>query len=403
MASTDARPIPKKNVAYRVTLPILDADGDLVTGATGLDSEVSIDGGTFADCTNEATEIATNSGMYYLDLTQAEMNGDTIAIIVKTSSSGAKTTPIVLYPEEAGDIRVDITMISGDAGAADAAESFFDGTGYAGTNNVIPTVTTVGSVTGNVGGNVAGSVASVAAGVTVTTNNDKTGYALSAAGIQGIWDRLTSALTTSGSIGKLLVDNIDALISSRATPAQVNTEADTALADVGLTTTITGRVDATISSRSSHTAANVRTEMDSNSTQLAAIVADTNELQVDWVNGGRLDLLIDAIKAVTDQLPQGGALTTLLNNVAAILADTGTDGVVLSAAVQNAIADAVLSRGVSNVEDTANTTSLAAIILAILESSISGTTWTIRKTGGTTFVTKTVTVDADADPITGVT
>jgi hypothetical protein len=38
----------------------------------------------------------------------------------------------------------------------------------------------VGSVTGNVGGNVVGSVASVTAGVTVTTNNDKTGYALTA-------------------------------------------------------------------------------------------------------------------------------------------------------------------------------------------------------------------------------
>jgi hypothetical protein len=33
---------------------------------------------------------------------------------------------------------------------------------------------------------------------------------------------------------------------------------------------------------------------------LDAILADTNELQGDWVNGGRLDLLIDAIKARTD-------------------------------------------------------------------------------------------------------
>lgn len=40
----------------------------------------------------------------------------------------------------------------------------------------------VGSVTGNVGGNVIGSVASVTAGVTVTTNNDKTGYRLDATG-----------------------------------------------------------------------------------------------------------------------------------------------------------------------------------------------------------------------------
>jgi hypothetical protein len=97
-------------VAYRVTFPIFDADGDLVTGATGLDSEISKDGGTFTDCTNEATEIATASGMYYLDLTNTEMNADTVAIIIKTSSSGAKTTPIVMYPEEAGDIRVNATQ-----------------------------------------------------------------------------------------------------------------------------------------------------------------------------------------------------------------------------------------------------------------------------------------------------
>jgi len=116
MASTDAKPVPQKNVAYRVTFPILDADGDLVTGATGLDSEISKDGGTFADCTNEATEIATSSGVYYLDLTSTEMNADTVAIIVKTSSSGAKTTTLVMYPEEAGDIRVNVTQFGGTNG-----------------------------------------------------------------------------------------------------------------------------------------------------------------------------------------------------------------------------------------------------------------------------------------------
>lgn len=45
---------------------------------------------------------------------------------------------------------------------------------------------------------------------------DKSGYALSSAGVQAIWDALTSALTTAGSIGRLLVDNINATISSRA-------------------------------------------------------------------------------------------------------------------------------------------------------------------------------------------
>lgn len=93
--------------------------------------------------------------------------------------------------------------------------------------------------------------------------------------------------------------------------------------------------------------------------------------------------------------------------VDSILVDTDTTIPALIAALNDptavAIADEVLKRGVSNVEGTADTTSLAAVILAVLESSISGTTWTIRKTGGATFVTKTVTVDATADPITGVT
>lgn len=96
--------------------------------------------------------------------------------------------------------------------------------------------------------------------------SDKTGYSLSAAGIQAIWDALTSALTTVNSVGKLLVDNVNTTISSRSShsaadvwavatrlltagtnivlakgtgvtgfndlsAAQVNSEVDTALAD----------------------------------------------------------------------------------------------------------------------------------------------------------------------------
>ena len=118
MASSDATPFPIKNQAYRVTFPILDADGDLVAGATGLDSEISKDGGTFVDCTNEATEIATSSGMYFLDLTNTEMNADTVSIIVKTSSSGAKTTPIVMYPVEDADIPVNVKQVNGTAQTA---------------------------------------------------------------------------------------------------------------------------------------------------------------------------------------------------------------------------------------------------------------------------------------------
>lgn len=120
MAASDARPVPRKNAPYRVVFPILDADGDLVSAAADLDSEVSKDAAAPADCVNEATEIGS-SGMYYLDLTAAEMNADCVVVLVKTSTDGAKTTPIVLYPEEAGDIRANVTQASEDCGLATAA------------------------------------------------------------------------------------------------------------------------------------------------------------------------------------------------------------------------------------------------------------------------------------------
>jgi hypothetical protein len=70
---------------------------------------------------------------------------------------------------------------------------------------------------------------------------------------------------------------------------------------------------------------------------------------------------------------------------------------------RNAVADAVLSRDVANAEASAAEHSLCTIVLASLESSISGTTWTIKRTDGeTTHATKTLTTDETADPITGV-
>ena len=229
MAAGDASAFGKKGVAYRVTFPILDADGDLVTGATGLDSEVSKDGGTFTDCTNEATEIATSSGVYYLDLTAIEMNADTVAVIVKTSSSGAKTTTLVIYPLEDGDVIANMTQVGGQTASASGTVTFPAAT-LASTANItsasgvslassqtfstsgsVGSVTgAVGSVTGNVGGNVVGSVASVTAGVTVATNNDKTGYSLltapptAGAIADAVWDEAYNEHTAAGTFGKLM-------------------------------------------------------------------------------------------------------------------------------------------------------------------------------------------------------
>jgi hypothetical protein len=117
---------------YTVLVPLLDADGDLVTGATTPDSEVSKNGDTFADCTNEATEIATNSGMYYLTLTATEMTADIVAIIIKSATAGMKTTPIVLYPRKLAQMRSG-TCAGGNTeyvtldGAASAVDDYYNG------------------------------------------------------------------------------------------------------------------------------------------------------------------------------------------------------------------------------------------------------------------------------------
>jgi hypothetical protein len=66
-------------------------------------------------------------------------------------------------------------------------------------------------------------------------------------------------------------------------------------------------------------------------TDMDLTLADTGELQTDWADGGRLDVIQDAIKAVTDVIPDAGALTTIAANVAAIasyitLSGTSTGG-----------------------------------------------------------------------------
>jgi uncharacterized protein YjbJ (UPF0337 family) len=75
-------------------------------------------------------------------------------------------------------------------------------------------------------GGLADTVTSITNPVTVGTNNDKTGYALSAGGVTAVQSGL-----------------------STLTQAQVGTEVDSSLSDVGLTSTVTGRIDVAVSSR----------------------------------------------------------------------------------------------------------------------------------------------------------
>jgi hypothetical protein len=260
---------------------------------------------------------------------------------------------------------VNVTQLSGDSTAADNAEAFFDGTGYAGTNNVIPSVTTVtgnvngsvgsvtgavGSVTGAVGsvtGNVGGSVASVATG-----GISEASFATTAGSFAplGVLDQGTAQSATGTTIvlrsaagfanDELIGATVYIVSGTGAGQSRVITDyvgsTDTATVDTWTTTpsgTIVYKIFATppasatavpavnlvqvagsttdVSALATNVAAilvdtgttldgKLNTIDDFLDTEIAAILADTNELQTDWANGGRLDLLLDGAASAGD-------------------------------------------------------------------------------------------------------
>jgi len=224
-------------------------------------------------------------------------------------------------------------------------------------SDTVANVTTVGSVTGAVGSVTAAvttdsasrtaSQADVSAlatsaalataqtdldtltgtdGVTLATSQpnyapNTTTPPTAAAVADAVWDEARSAHTSVGSFGEgVKVESLNTQAK-----ADVNAEADTAVSDASLATaaalataqtdldTLTGADGVTLATSQPNyapntttppTAAAIRAEVDSNSTQLAAIVADTSELQADLANGGRLDLILDSILAALDD-PRG--------------------------------------------------------------------------------------------------
>lgn len=109
-------------------------------------------------------------------------------------------------------------------------------------------------------------------------------------------------------------------------------------------------------------------------------LADTNELQGDWTDGGRLDLILDAI-----------------------LADTGTDGVVLSSSTMNSIAAALLDLS-AGVETNRTVRQALRLILAASAGKVAGaatTTVTIRDTNDSKDrITATVDSDGNRSAVT---
>lgn len=282
-----------------------------------------------------------------------------------------KQLPTGLADGAGGFIVSDAGGLDADAQRSDVAAILVDtaeiGTAGAGLTNInLPNQTM--DIVGNITGNLSGSVGSV------------TGAVGSVTGAVG---------SVTGNVG----GNVTGSVGSVATGG------------ISAASFAAGAIDAAAIAAAAIDAATFAADVDAEVRSwlgLASANLDTQLADLPTVAEFNARTLVAADYTIVSDL---GVVQTADHtaSIAAILADTGTDGVVISAATQNAIADALLIRSVTNTQDTADAHSLTTIILATLESSRSGTTWTIKKTGGTTFATKTLTEDAAATPVTGVT
>jgi len=175
-----------------------------------------------------------------------------------------------------------------------------------------------------------------------------------------------SILADTGTDGVVVASLATDSITAAALKADAVTEIQNGLATAAALTTISGEIaavkaeTASILEDTGTTIPGTITTIDNEVAVIDgivdAILADTNELQTDLTDGGRLDLLIDAIKTET----------------ASILEDTGTDGVVLTAGAVDAILDEV-------VVGTYTMRQLLTVFASALAGKLSG--------GGTTTLT----------------
>ena len=140
------------------------------TGLTIANTDIKIwkTGATTLANKNSGGGTHISNGVYYcvLDATDTDTIGP-LVVFIHVSGALAVRVPCVVLDEavydslfgtsalttggaitvSGGVVSANAVQLSGDSAAADNAESFFDGTGYAGTNNVIPLVTVTTTAT----------------------------------------------------------------------------------------------------------------------------------------------------------------------------------------------------------------------------------------------------------------
>ncbi|MGX9145933.1 hypothetical protein [Mesorhizobium sp. 128a] len=261
LSNTTIKTTQKVDVETIKTNPVVNGGtATFPTNAT-LASTTNITAGTITTATN-VTNAPTNG-----DLTATMKTSVTTAATAATPTAAAVTGAVGSVTGAVGSIAAGGISTSSFADGAITAAKF--------AANALDAVWSAATRVLTAGTNIA-----LAKGTGVTGFNDPSAATIA----QAVWDALTSALTTVGSVGKLLVDNVNATISSRSShaasdiwavgtrlltagtnivlakdtgvtgfndlsAAQVNAEADQALADAGATSVRMAHLDADVSSR----------------------------------------------------------------------------------------------------------------------------------------------------------
>ncbi len=211
--------------------------GYTLLGATGMDFDgiTGINGFSIDTGDNTDSGFYTVGSWFHVVVASVTVDSQTVNFIAcafrimpAESSAGVPKVDVTHYGGTAGTFAsgipaVNATQISGDATAADNCESFFDGTGYAGTNNVIPTVTTLTGHTPQTGD----SYARLGAPAGASVSADIASVATQATAIEtdtaDIQTRLPAALV-SGRIDA----SVGAMAANVVTATAINTGAITA-------------------------------------------------------------------------------------------------------------------------------------------------------------------------------
>jgi hypothetical protein len=314
-----ALPFPVRNARFTIQVPYLDADGD-PTDPTTPDTEISKDGGSFADCTEEVSTISGSNGMGYITLTSTEMDASMVSIAAKVAS-GPKATLAMLSPR--------ILPI------------LHNGTAQAGANTSITLASTapaydlIGCIVRTTGGTGGGSGGNQARVITAYDTSTKVATVSPAwetnPSSDTTYDILLTDMASNSPVTRALRPATDGRTLNVASTGEAEADAvkvsgDSTAADnleaacdgtgynVGggsvVAASVTGNVGGNISGTVPNSAG---------VTTLLGLVTEARMgALTDWINGGRLDLILDAIAGDVVNL-DGAAMR-------------GTDGAALASA-----------------------------------------------------------------------